>query len=205
MSLVAALVVCAPATPAFAADAAPTPPPAAANGPAPVVVDAAAGTAPVPDLRTKAWVLADLDTGRDPGDARPRPPVRPASTLKLLTALTVAPRLSPEQPYRAVKADEEVEGNRVVMYAGLKYSVADLMHAALLPSANDAADALARANGGIDVTVAQMNAEARGWVPVSTTWPRTPSGLDGGRPGDHGRDMAASDAPPSPTRRSPRT
>ena len=52
------------------------------------------------------------------------------------------------------------EGNRVVLYEGLTYTVADLLHAALLPSANDAAEALARANGGIDVTVEQMNAEA---------------------------------------------
>ena len=48
-------------------------------------------------------MLADLDSGeilamQDPDRRR-----RPASTLKLLTALAVAPRLAPEQPYRAVR------------------------------------------------------------------------------------------------------
>jgi D-alanyl-D-alanine carboxypeptidase (penicillin-binding protein 5/6) len=85
--------------------------------------------------------------------------------------------LAPEQPYRAVKADATAEGNRVVLHPGLTYTVADLMHAALLPSANDAAEALARANGGLTVTVEQMNAEAARLGATRTT-ARNPSGLD---------------------------
>ncbi len=131
----------------------------------------------VPDFGTASWILADLDTGEILAARNAEAPVRPASTQKLLTALTVAPRLAPEQPYRAVKADEEAEGNRVVLYRGLEYKVSDLMHAALLPSANDAAEALARANGGLDVTLEQMNAEAARLGATSTT-AKNPSGLD---------------------------
>lgn len=135
------------------------------------------GPLTAPPVVADAWVLADLDSGEVLASLNADQAVRPASTLKLLTALTVAPRLAPEQPYRAVKADEEADGNRVVLYAGLEYSVGDLLHAALLPSANDAAEALGRANGGIRETVEQMNAEARRLGATNTT-ARNPSGLD---------------------------
>jgi serine-type D-Ala-D-Ala carboxypeptidase (penicillin-binding protein 5/6) len=141
------------------------------------VVNAADGVTALPKVATKGWVLADLDTGEILAMQDQDTQLRPASTLKLLTALTVAPRLAPDQPYRAVKADEEAEGNRVVLYQGLTYKVSDLLHAALLPSANDAAQALARANGGIDVTVEQMNAEAARLGARNTT-AKNPSGLD---------------------------
>ncbi len=141
------------------------------------VIRAAEGASPVPGIATQSWVLADMDTGEVLAMQDADQPMRPASTLKLLTALTVAPRLAPEQPYRAVKADETAEGNRVVLYAGLQYTVADLLHAALMPSANDAAEALARANGGIGVTVDQMQAEAARLGATRTTV-KNPSGLD---------------------------
>jgi D-alanyl-D-alanine carboxypeptidase (penicillin-binding protein 5/6) len=142
-----------------------------------------------PPVVADAWVLADLDSGAVLASLNADQAVRPASTLKLLTALTVAPRLAPEQPYRAVKADEEAEGNRVVLYKGLEYSVGDLLHAALLPSANDAAEALGRANGGIPETVEQMNAEAQRLGATNTT-ARNPSGLDAEGQVTTARDMA---------------
>ena len=166
------------------------------------MINAADGVSALPKIATKGWVLADLDTGEILAMQDPDRPLRPASTLKLLTALTVAPRLAPDQPYRAVKADEEAEGNRVVLYKGLKYTVADLLHAALLPSANDAAEALARANGGIDVTVEQMNAEAARLGAVNTT-AKNPSGLDEDGQVTTARDLAPSAERRSPTRRSP--
>ncbi len=143
----------------------------------------------MPGIATEGWVLADLDTGEILAMQDPDKLLRPASTLKLLTALAVAPRLAPEQPYRAVEADETAEGSRVVLYDGLEYTVADLLHAALLPSANDAAEALARANGGIADTVKQMNAEAARLGAVNTT-AVNPSGLDADGQFTTARDIA---------------
>ncbi len=162
-------------SPAPAANGSSTAPPSEAKSKP--VVSAAEGTSALPNVATKGWVLADLDSGEILAMQDPDRKLRPASTLKLLTALTVVPRLAPDQPYRAVKADEVAEGNRVVLYNGLTYKVSDLLHAALLPSANDAAQALARANGGIDVTVEQMNAEAARLGAKNTTV-KNPSGLD---------------------------
>ena len=192
LTLATALLV--PAQGAFALDAedpAPAQPAATADrAPSPPVVDAAEGASRLPDIATRSWVLADMDSGDILAMQDPDVLMRPASTLKLLTALTVAPRLAPEQPYRAVKADETAEGNRVVLYDGLRYTVADLMHAALLPSANDAAAALARANGGIGVTVEQMNAEAARLGATNTTV-KNPSGLDADGQFTTARDLAA--------------
>ncbi len=142
-----------------------------------ITMAATGGAVSAPPVAADSWVLADLDSGQILASQNADLAVRPASTLKLLTALTVAPRLAPEQPYRAIGADEEAEGNRVVLYKGLTYTVADLMNAALMPSANDAADALARANGGVKVTVEQMNAEAARLGATRTTV-KNPSGLD---------------------------
>lgn len=154
-----------------------------------ILVDPRNDAVPKPGIAADSWLIADLDSGQILASQNADLEVRPASTLKLLTALTVAPRLAPEQPYRAVKADEEAEGNRVVLYAGLKYTVADLLHAALLPSANDAAEALARANGGLDLTVEQMNAEAAR-LGATSTRVMNPSGLDADGQVTSARDMA---------------
>lgn len=166
-------------TPAYALPArdpsAPTPA-ASATATAGPAAQAAPGVK-VPDFATQAWVLADMDSGAILAQLNPHLQLRPASTQKLLTALTVAPRLHPDQLYRADKADETAEGNRVVLHAGLDYKVSDLLHAALLPSANDAAMALARANGGAEQTVAQMNAEAAR-LGATDTRVANPSGLD---------------------------
>jgi D-alanyl-D-alanine carboxypeptidase (penicillin-binding protein 5/6) len=84
------------------------------------LINAADGVSALPKIATKGWVLADLDSGEILAMQDPDRPLRPASTLKLLTALTVAPRLAPDQPYRAFKADEVAEGIRVVLYEVLK-------------------------------------------------------------------------------------
>jgi D-alanyl-D-alanine carboxypeptidase (penicillin-binding protein 5/6) len=154
-----------------------------------VVMDPRSGSTKAPPIAADSWIVTDLDSGAVLASQDADLPVRPASTLKLLTALTVAPRLAPDQPYRGVEEDETAEGNRVVLYDGLTYKVSDLLHAALLPSANDAAEALARANGGVELTVDQMNAEAARLGATGTT-ARNPSGLDADGQFTTARDMA---------------
>jgi D-alanyl-D-alanine carboxypeptidase (penicillin-binding protein 5/6) len=161
----------------------------ASAAPAPPAASAAPGVT-VPNFATQAWVLADLDSGEILAQLNPHLKLRPASTQKLLTALTVAPRLNPDQLYRADKGDETADGNRVVLYRGLTYKVSDLLHAALLPSANDAAIALAKANGGVEATVAQMNAEAAR-IGATDTTVVNPSGLDADGQFSSAHDMAA--------------
>lgn len=131
------------------------------------------------DLTARGWVLADLDTGevlaaRDPHGRYP-----PASTLKVLTALTLLPKLSDRQvKVTCVDADVRVDGTRVGLVANGRYTLDVLFQAMLMASGNDAANTLARAAGGVPRTLADMAAEARR-LQAFDTHAATPSGLDG--------------------------
>ncbi len=131
------------------------------------------------DLTARGWLLADLDTGDvlAARDAHGRYP--PASTLKTLTAVTLLPRLADRRRLVAcTDADTGIEGSRVGLVPNGRYTVDVLFQALLLMSGNDAANALARAAGGVPRTVALMNAEARR-LQANDTHAATPSGLDG--------------------------
>jgi D-alanyl-D-alanine carboxypeptidase (penicillin-binding protein 5/6) len=131
------------------------------------------------DLTAHGWLLADLDTGevlaaRDPHGRYP-----PASTLKMLTALTLLPRLPDKRKVVVcTAADVNVDGTRVGLVPNGHYTVDLLFQSMLMVSGNDAANALARAAGGVPRTLAAMNAEAKR-LQALDTHAATPSGLDG--------------------------
>jgi D-alanyl-D-alanine carboxypeptidase (penicillin-binding protein 5/6) len=141
-----------------------------------VVVDAA-GADPLPKVSGDAWVVADLGTGEvlAAKDAHGR--YRPASIMKVLTAVTVLPQVSPDDVYTAQWEDANAEGSRVGLVPDATYTVHNLFEALFLVSGNDAATALANAAGGVKTTVAAMNRTARDLGALDTT-ARNPSGLD---------------------------
>ena len=65
--------------------------------------------------------------------------VRPASTLKVLTAITLIPVLNPDATVVTSHQAAIVEPNNVGLITGPQYQVSDLFKALLLISANDAA------------------------------------------------------------------
>src|SRR4029078_2603227 len=101
----------------------------------------------------------------------------PASTLKTLTALTLIPRIPPLAGVVATAADANADGTRVGMVPGLPYTGANLFEALLMASGNDSAYALARAGGGREATLAQMNERAV-YLGAHDTVAKDPSGLD---------------------------
>jgi D-alanyl-D-alanine carboxypeptidase (penicillin-binding protein 5/6) len=136
------------------------------------------GTAPLPGDGTAAsWLVADSVSGTvlAARDAHGRYP--PASVLKVLTAVTLIPRLDKAATYVVTPADAAVDGSRVGLEPGTAYSIQDLFTALLSVSGNDAAMALASAAGGLDPTLAAMTATARE-LQADDTVVRTPSGLD---------------------------
>ena len=135
------------------------------------------GAAPLPTLKATAWVLADLTTGQVLAAQNAHARLRPASTLKTLTSLTVLQNLPLDTRYRATATDARAEGSRVGVLANATYTVKDLLHGLLLPSGNDAASSLAHANGGFRKTVSAMNAEAA-HLQAFDTHAVNPSGLD---------------------------
>jgi D-alanyl-D-alanine carboxypeptidase (penicillin-binding protein 5/6) len=87
------------------------------------------------------------------------------------------PRLDPTTVVTATYDEARADGGHVGLVPGATYTVWDLWHGLLLPSANDAAAALADANGGMATTVGQMQAMARRLRALDTTV-RNDSGLD---------------------------
>jgi serine-type D-Ala-D-Ala carboxypeptidase (penicillin-binding protein 5/6) len=135
------------------------------------------GATPLPKVEAASWLVANATTGTvlAAKDAHGR--FYPASTLKMLTALTVLPVLSKTQVYVARPQDVRVEGTKVGIVAGATYTVDDLFHGLFLASGNDAASALANVYGGWAPTVAGMNATASE-LQADDTHAVDPSGLD---------------------------
>ncbi|MEC3981238.1 D-alanyl-D-alanine carboxypeptidase family protein [Amycolatopsis sp. H20-H5] len=125
-----------------------------------------------------SWVLQDLDTGAVLAAKDPHARQRPASLIKTLLALVVVTELKADQIITPTKEDAQQECTCVGITAGSKYTVDQLLHGLLMHSGNDVAHAFATALGGVDKTVAKMNALAAG-IGATDTRAATPSGLDG--------------------------
>ncbi|GAB3364957.1 D-alanyl-D-alanine carboxypeptidase family protein [Modestobacter lapidis] len=136
------------------------------------------GAPPLPEgIDARGWLVADVGTGAVLGARDPHGRYYPASTLKTLTLLTLAPVLDPALVVEGTAEDENTEGSRVGLVRGGQYPVSLLFQALMMQSGNDAANALARAAGGMESTLAAMNATARRLRAFDTV-AGTPSGLD---------------------------
>lgn len=131
----------------------------------------------VPDVDAAAWLVADAGSGDVLAAHDAHKALPPASTLKLLTAITLVGGLDPELSYEATDADARVEGSRVGLVPEETYTFDDLTHGLMLASGNDAAHAIAELSGGQDAAITAMNAEAQRLGAVDTV-ALTPHGLD---------------------------
>jgi serine-type D-Ala-D-Ala carboxypeptidase (penicillin-binding protein 5/6) len=127
-----------------------------------IVVNYPAGRHPwkLPKVPASAYVIADADTGQVLAAKDAHGLFPPASTLKVLTAITMLPRLDPNAQIKASKLAVSVEPNIVGLVRGRTYRVADLFRALLLISANDAAVSLVQGAGSFSKGMALLNAEA---------------------------------------------
>ena len=130
------------------------------------------------EVTAAGFVLADLDSGAVLAARAPHSRQRPASTLKVLTAIVAIDRLDPDAQVAGAPEDLSIDGSRAGIGPGGTYTVRQLLTGLLLNSGNDTAQALARAMGGDAATVAAMTEKARQLGALDTR-PATPSGLDG--------------------------
>lgn len=135
------------------------------------------GAEPLPRVKAATWLLADAETGEVLAHKGAHVRRAPASTLKMLTALTVLPRVPADTEYVATAKAAYTYGSRVGLRVGKRYTMDELWYAVFLPSANDAAIAVAEANGGVKRTIRQMNDLAYELRALDTV-ARTPNGLD---------------------------
>jgi serine-type D-Ala-D-Ala carboxypeptidase (penicillin-binding protein 5/6) len=127
-----------------------------------IVVNYPAGRHPwqLPKVPASAYVIADAGNGQVLAAKDAHGLFPPASTLKVLTAVTMLPRLDPNAQLKASKLAVSVEPNIVGLVRGRTYRVANLFRALLLISANDAAVSLVQGAGSFSKGMALLNAEA---------------------------------------------
>ena len=139
----------------------------------------AAGTPPLPgEVSAEAWLVADLDSGEIIAARDPHGRHRPASVIKVLTAMAAINELPLNRLIDGTQEDANAEGTKVGVEPGGRYTVDDLLHGLVMYSGNDAADALAAAMGGMDVALGKINTLASK-LGGRDTRVATPSGLDG--------------------------
>lgn len=150
-----------------------------------VVVD---GRQP-PKVRAASWIVVDADSGDVLAAKNAHERLRPASTLKTLTAITLLPRLDLDQKYRVRWEDANTVGSAVGIVPDSRYTIDELFYGLLLPSGNDAAEALASAAGGKRSTVRAMNQQALD-LGAFNTRAKNVTGLDAKRQVSSAFDMA---------------
>src|SRR5262252_4748121 len=116
---------------------------------------------PLPRVPASAYLVANARTGQVIAAKDPHGLYPPASTLKVLTAISMLPRLKPQASVVATRLAASVVPNVVGLIPGHKYRVSDLFRALLLISANDAAVSLVQASGSYARGMTLVNAEAR--------------------------------------------
>src|SRR5579863_4166641 len=131
----------------------------------------------LPGVAASAFVVADAGTGQVLAAKDPHGWYRPASTLKVLTAVALIPVLNPNATVVASKQATSTVPNVVGLVAGRAYRISDLFTALLTISANDAAIALTQATGSFGEGMSLINAEAR-HLQADDTVAVDPNGLD---------------------------
>jgi len=147
-----------------------------------IVSHGSSGAGKLPGVQASAFVIADARTGQVLAAKDPHGWYRPASTLKVLTAVSLIPLLNPNATVVASKQAASVSPDVVGLIPGHAYKISDLFTALLTISANDAAVALAQATGSLGKGMAVINAEAR-LLQADDTVAVEPNGLDA--PGQH--------------------
>jgi serine-type D-Ala-D-Ala carboxypeptidase (penicillin-binding protein 5/6) len=145
---------------------------------APIGVSQPSGSVPIPEGPAQAWIVADLDSGQVLAARDEYGQYAPASTIKVLLALTVLDELPLDATVVANEADTKVICNCAGVAPGHVYTTRQLLEALLLVSGNDAANTLATMLGGQDAAVMKMNGKAA-LLGAYGTNVGSPSGLDG--------------------------
>jgi D-alanyl-D-alanine carboxypeptidase len=130
-----------------------------------------------PLVSAQAALAIDLNSRTTLYEKNSKDKFLPASTTKIITALTAMDYYPPDLVLTVGKV--KVEGQKMGLVEGEKITVLDLLYGLLIFSANDSAEVLA-ANfpGGRDLFVVAMNLKAKEYG-LGDSYFTNPSGLDG--------------------------
>lgn len=152
-----------------------------------VLVAEEAGAPPLP--RSGAWLVADLESGDVLAAQNARVGLAPASTLKILTALALAPAAPDDTVYTGTFEAAAIDGSKVGIVPDSTYSGRDLLHGLLMSSGNDTAQAMTELAGGSAEAVSRMQSTADD-LGASDTVVANASGLDATGQVASARDLA---------------
>ena len=144
----------------------------------------------VPALSASGVMLIDLESGeelysKNPDERRPM-----ASLTKIMTALLVLEHHRLSETVTIPPIAETIRGSTVGLIPGDHFTVGALLRALLLPSANDAAYALATFHGrSVGAFVREMNDRAQS-LGLKNTHFANPAGLDNEQQYSSARDLA---------------
>lgn len=129
-------------------------------------------------LSGKRAVIMDMDSGKVIYSKNAKTKCHNASTTKLMTAIVaVEKNNSLKKKIRISSNANSVTGVRLGMSTGDRYYLRDLLHAMLLPSANDCAIAVAEGtSGSVNKFMKQVNKKAKK-IGCKNTHFGTPNGL----------------------------
>jgi D-alanyl-D-alanine carboxypeptidase (penicillin-binding protein 5/6) len=130
------------------------------------------------DISAEAWLVADLDSGAVLAARDPHGRHRPASIVKVLTAMAAINELNLNKAVPGTAEDARAEGTKVGVDEDGSFTVNQLLHGMLMNSGNDAANALAGQLGGMPAALEKINTLAAK-LGGRDTRVATPSGLDG--------------------------
>jgi D-alanyl-D-alanine carboxypeptidase (penicillin-binding protein 5/6) len=122
------------------------------------------------EVSAKSFVIMDANTGKTLLALNPQLFLPPASTLKVMTALSVVQHLKMDDKVPVSAYAAAASPSKINIKPGETYTVKELLYALLLSSANDAARALAEKVAGSEEAFAkQLTQEVRQWGAYRTT------------------------------------
>jgi serine-type D-Ala-D-Ala carboxypeptidase (penicillin-binding protein 5/6) len=132
-----------------------------------------------PRVAAKAWILIDARDGSILASEAPEKRLPIASATKLMTAYLALENLKPGQVVRAAAYQPSAAAEITLgLRRGERVQARDLLYGLLLPSANDAAQAIAVAvSGSVPAFVTEMNRAAQELGLLNTSY-ANPIGLD---------------------------
>ncbi|WP_409228242.1 D-alanyl-D-alanine carboxypeptidase family protein [Gudongella sp. SC589] len=156
-----------------------------------ITVSSSGAYAQALDIDGEAAILIDYDTGEILFQKNSHLKLYPASTTKMMTAILAVENSSLNE---LVMVDQEIvsltKGSHIALEPGEVLTMEQMLHALLLPSANDAALAIAKHVGGsIENFVSMMNQKANELGALDTNFVN-PNGLHDDRHVSSAYDLA---------------
>ena len=131
------------------------------------------------EIKSRAAVVMDAETGRVLYAKNPDLRLMPASTTKLMTALVVVERTNLDDVVTVSKKASSSPAIKIGLKQGDNINIETLLNAALIKSANDASVALAEATAGSELEFVSLMNEKALALGLNNTRFINPNGLPG--------------------------